>query len=57
MGSICSCFKKKRDIQAPILTTNMYCGRCGKTFNYVDYQRHIVTCEQTNRQSDLHGGY
>ena len=57
MGSICSCFKKKRDIQAPILKTNMYCGRCGKTFNYVDYQRHIVTCEQTNRQSDLHGGY
>ena len=36
MGSICSCFKKKRDIQAPILSTSMYCGRCGKTFNYVE---------------------
>ena len=56
MGLICSCFKKK-DIQAPILSSIMYCSRCGKTFNYINYQRHIVTCGQTNRQSDLYGGY
>ena len=57
MGSICSCFKKKRDIQAPILSTNMYCGRCGKTFIYNDYQKHIVTCEQIPEDREIHGGY
>ena len=57
MGIICSCFKKKRDIQAPILSTNLFCARCGKTFIYNDYQKHIVTCGQPSEQSDLQGGY
>ena len=57
MGLICSCLKKRKDIQAPILNANLHCAKCGKTFIYNDYQKHIVTCGQTNRQSDLHGGY
>ena len=57
MGSMCSCFKKKRDIQAPILSTNLFCARCGKTFIYNDYQKHIVICGQPSEQNDLHGGY
>ena len=50
-------FKKKKNIQAPILSTNLYCGRCGKIFIYTDYQKHIVICGQPSEQNDLHGGY
>ena len=57
MGSICSCLKKKKNVQAPILSTNLYCGRCGKIFIYTDYQKHIVICGQPSEQSDLQGGY
>ena len=57
MGSSCSCLKKRKDIQAPILSTNMYCARCGKTFTYNNYQKHIVICEEIPENREISGGY
>ena len=57
MGLMCSCFKKRKDIQAPILTANLFCARCGKTFIYNDYQKHIVTCGQIPENREISGGY
>ena len=57
MGSLCSCLKKRKDIQAPILSTSLYCARCGRTFIYNDYQKHIVTCEEIPENREISGGY